>query len=274
MPLKFREVAGVRIRYALSEKPGAAKVLLCNPLPQSILAFAPIWGRLTEHFEVFAYDLPGFGRSEGGSEFMTFDAQGKFLADLINAFSIEQPHIVGPDIGMPTAMSYAADHPNQVGSLFVGDGPSIAPSSNGSIINQMANSSIWRMIMKVAGAGALVSAGHEVGYVNYVPNNEELTDYVASYKHRIGQVLEWFKNYPDSLADLESKVDQISAPTLIFWGANDRLLLPDNASRLDRRLQHSKVHVFDRCGHFAYQDQYQQFGEQLIQWVHSGHEAV
>ena len=57
----WRTIDGLRIRYATSGRAGE-KVVLLSPWPESIFAFAPVWGGLTKQFEVLAIDLPGFGR--------------------------------------------------------------------------------------------------------------------------------------------------------------------------------------------------------------------
>ncbi len=274
MPLEFKSIAGIRTRYAHAGSPDNPTVILLNPLPQSIVAFAPIWEQLASQFNLYAYDLPGFGRSEGGNEMMTFEAQGKFLRDFISEFNIHKPHLVGPDIGMAAALHYVTHFPNDVESLMIGDGPGIAPSTNGSIINKAVNSGFWRLGFKVTGAGTFVHAANQLCYVNYVPNEEEISDYIESYDGRIGPVTLWFKKYPESLASVDPKLAEIDKPVLIFWGAQDQLLLVDNAERLSQRLKRNKLHVFEHCGHFSYQDQHKQFAEMVKEWVAGGYKQV
>jgi hypothetical protein len=76
--------------------------MLC-PLPQSIVAFEPIWHLLADRYQLLALDLPGFGGSEGGEEFMTFEAQGKFLNSFVAEMGLSSFHIIGPDVGMSGA---------------------------------------------------------------------------------------------------------------------------------------------------------------------------
>ena len=66
----YRTIGGVKVRLAEGGKQDGPTLLLLSPLPQSILAFDPIWTRLGEHSRLVALDLPGFGRSEGGVEFI------------------------------------------------------------------------------------------------------------------------------------------------------------------------------------------------------------
>ena len=91
MPLQFKTIAGVKVRYAHAPREDCPTVLLMNPLPQSIVAFAPIWDGLASHFNLYAYDLPGFGGSEGGLEYMTFEAQGRFLHHFIAELTSRAP---------------------------------------------------------------------------------------------------------------------------------------------------------------------------------------
>lgn len=267
LPMEFEEIEGVRIRYARSGPQDAPTIILLSPLPQSIVAFAPIWQRLTESYNVYAYDMPGFGRSEGGKEYMNFEAQGRFLGQFIESHNIRRPHIVGPDIGMPAALYYVIHLPNEVESLVIGDGPGIMPSSNGSIINKMVQSKFWRMVFSITGSNAFVHGANCIGYINYSPNQEEVSDYIKSYKGRIRSVMQWFRNYSSSIDTVDPKLADIDTPTLIFWGDQDQFLLLDNAERLNQRLKKSKLHVFDNCGHFSYQDKYSDFSIMLSNWV-------
>lgn len=271
---EYRTIAGVKVRMAAGGKQNGPAVLLLNPLPQSILAFDPIWTKLGKHFQLVALDLPGFGRSEGGVQFMTFDAQGRFLEEFVRALDLKQLHIVGPDIGMSAALNYVIHHRHDVLSLFIGDGPGIAPSSNGSIIQKMVDSAFWRLVFRIAGAGAFVEAANRIGYVNYVPNAEEIADYVDSYAGRIGPVTEWFAKYPESLATVDPYLSEIDLPVKLFWGDLDQLLYVDNAHRLHQRLKRSDLHVFKHCGHFSYQDNHEEFASLLIDWVGGSYKQI
>lgn len=267
MPFEYATVAGTKIRIARSQAAGKPTLVMLCPFPQSIMGFAPIWDGLAAEFNILAYDLPGFGRSEGGVEFMTFEAQGRFLRQVLNAYELEHAHILGPDVGMPAALYEAAQSDTTVKSIIVGDGPGVSPSSNASVIRKMVDSAFWRFVFRVAGAGALVEAGVRVCNVRYSPNEAELSDYKKSYAGRIPAVLEWFKGYPDSLAVVDPMIDHVKVPTLIFWGAEDAILYPDNGERLHARMPGSELRIFEGCGHFIYQDCRDEFLPMLIEWV-------
>jgi len=73
MGFEYVLIDGIKVRMARSildsNKP---TIVLLSPFPHSIMAYAPIWELLKVDFNLYAYDLPGFGRSEAGSDFMSF----------------------------------------------------------------------------------------------------------------------------------------------------------------------------------------------------------
>lgn len=267
MPLEYEKIGGIRIRYAHSKAEDKPRLVMLSPFPQSILAYAPIWSFLAERYDLYAFDLPGFGRSEGGMEFMTFKAQGDFLNKLLEHFNINDSHLLGPDVGMPAVLYYVGNYENTVKSILVGDGPAISPTSNASVIRKMVESAFWRMIFRIAGAGALIEAGRRICYVNYSPNEIELSDYKKSYTGRINPVLQWFKDYPASLATVDPLLDKIEKPTLVFWGDEDAILYVDNGERIHQRMKNSELHVFEKCGHFCYQDRADEFKAMVVDWI-------
>jgi len=275
-PITFQniEIEGTKIRYAHAGQSNKPSVILLSPLPQSIYAYTPIWGKLTEKYNVYAYDMPGFGRSEGSEEDMHFAKQGKFLKSFIEHFKIEKPHIIGPDIGMAAALNYVSNFPNEVESLLVGDGPGISPSKNGSLIRKLEHSSFWRLIFRLVGAETFVYAACKLCYVNYQPRQEEVDDYIASYKNRIGQTTKWFKYYSEGISTIDPYLSKIEQPVLIFWGGNDKLLLPANAGNIHNILKNSKLYVFDNCGHFSYQDKHSEFAELVDNWIRKDYKTI
>jgi pimeloyl-ACP methyl ester carboxylesterase len=272
IPVEYDTIAGTKVRFAQGGRKSGPTILLLNPLPQSILAFDSIWEPLGRDFQLFAYDLPGFGGSEGGEEWMSFSQQAAFLTAFIKAKDIERPHIVGPDIGMPTALSYAASGDCQAASLLVGDGPCLVASSNGSLINKISYSSFWRTVMQIAGPGAGIEVANRLCYLNYQPSAEEISDYIAGLASRMNNMFRWFIDYPKSLAGLEPQLTRISLPTKIFWGDADKLLFVDNGTRLAALLPQASLTIFPNCGHFSYQDQAERFVTMVRDWV-KAHES-
>jgi pimeloyl-ACP methyl ester carboxylesterase len=267
MQTAFTTIEGKRLRFAKGGKDSGPTVLLLSPLPQSILCFDQVWPMLAQHFAVVALDLPGFGRSEGSYDVMTFETQSRILDAFVREMDLHNLHIVGPDVGMPVALHYAIHREHRAESLIIGDGPCVMPTANGSIIDKAVNSPFWRTIFRIAGSGAFVEGAIRLAYVNYEPSNAEIADYVASYAGRIGPVTEWFRTYPQNLATIDPHLSHLDLPVQLFWGDLDQFLLLDTAYRADERLKRSRLKVFENCGHFPYQDRRDTFAQMVIDWV-------
>ena len=274
MQPEYRNIDGIKVRFAQGGKQNGPIVLLLSPLPQSILCYDPIWDQLAQQCRLIALDLPGFGRSEGGLAFMSFEAQSRFLEKFIHDMDLEQVHIVGPDVGMATALHYAIHRNHNIASLIIGDGPGILPSANGSIINKAVDSAFWRMMFRLTGAQAFVEGAYQLACVNYVPNTAEVADYVSSYDGRIGPITHWFATYPENLATVDPHLAELDLPVQIFWGDLDMFLLTDNATRLHQRLKRSQLCIFENCGHFSYQDKADEFAKMVLAWVKEGYRSA
>lgn len=268
MPIEMVSIDGVKIRMAKSWLGKEREtIILLSAFPHSIIAYSPIWQELKTEFNLFAYDLPGFGGSESKSEYMSFEYQGDFLAMFIKHFSIEQSHIVGPDVGMPSTLSYIINHKHQIKSIMIGDGPAALPTSEPSIMKKMVHSGFWRSMFVVAGSGALIESAKNLGNVKYVPNKYEISDYKASYSGKVAKCMSWFKKYPESVVKIDNNLDKVRVPTKIFWGEHEAILHKKNAENLHNKLSVSELEIFDGCGHFVYQDDFPRFIKLIKGWV-------
>ena len=122
----FRTIDGLSIRFVESDSRDA-DALLFSPWPESVFAYEPMWSRLADSTHLVAVDLPGFGRSERRDTLMTPRAMGDFIVRVADAFRLEKPHVVAPDIGTSASLFAAASHPDRFLSLVVGTGGAAVP---------------------------------------------------------------------------------------------------------------------------------------------------
>ena len=54
---------------------------------------------------------------------------------------------------------------------------------------------------------------------------------------------------PPDIADFHHRFEDIACPTLIFWGAQDRVLDPKNAYRFTADIPDAELHLLSDCGH-------------------------
>ncbi|MFK7796399.1 MAG: alpha/beta fold hydrolase [Aureispira sp.] len=211
--------------------------------------------------------LSGFGGSETKPAYMSFKFQGTFLNAFLSHFDIKAAHLVAPDVGMPSALSYIIHHEHQIKSLMLGDGPAALPASEPSIMKKMVYSGFWRTMFVIAGSGALIKSATNLCNVQYVPNETELSDYKQSHQGKVANNMRWFKIYPEALKEIDQNLKNIHIPVKIFWGEHDAILGKENGMNLNKRLPNSELEIFENCGHFVYQDDYSRFERMIRTWV-------
>jgi pimeloyl-ACP methyl ester carboxylesterase len=199
---RFRTIDGLSIRYAESEDPGrGAHALLLSPWPESLYAFEATWSRLAAHAHLVAVDLPGFGRSERRDALMTPHAMGEFVVRLADAFGLEQPHVVGPDVGTGASLFAAARHPGRFRSLVVGSGGAAFPLQLGGVLMEWIEAPDLEPYRR-AGGRAIVGAA--IGTLErYTLSDAAREDYLASYEgDKFADSMAYVRAYPTDVPAL------------------------------------------------------------------------
>ena len=106
---------------------------------------------------------------------------------------------------------------------------------------------------------------------------EGLTEFlpISSTGHLIlAGALLGFDDDKAKVFDIAIQTGAIVAVVLVFWEKEDQLLLVDNAHRLAQRLKRSRLHIFEHCGHYSYQDKHEEFRDVVTEWVNGGYKSV
>jgi pimeloyl-ACP methyl ester carboxylesterase len=265
---QFRTIDGLKIRFAESEQRDDHALLL-SPWPESLHAFDQLWDRLAEHAHLVAVDLPGFGHSERRDSLLAPRAMGEFVIRLSDAFGLENPHTVGPDIGTAALLFAAAGHPGRLRSIVLGSGGASFPLELGGILND------WVVAPEVEGYRAadpreIVSAAVS-GIERYELPDSVREDYLSAYEgDRFVESMRYVRAYPRELPILAELLPQIETPVEIIGGLWDWAVPPSNHRYLHERLPKSKLDLID-AGHFTWEDAPREYAEIVIRWWAGGH---
>jgi len=251
MQIGFRTVDGVRIRYAESEGPADRTILLTSPWPESVYAFAPMWGSLAERARLFVIDLPGFGASERRDALLSPRAMGGFLARLIVQAKLGRPHIVAPDVGTSAALFAAAAHPDRIASVIVGSGGAAVPLQLGEPLKSWVLDPDLDKYRRMDPRAIVNVAADTVA--GGIPDDVR-ADYIACYDgDRFVESMRYARRYPEELPALATLLPEIGTPVTIINGRHDRVVPLANAEFLDERLPNSRVVLID-AGHFVWEE--------------------
>ncbi|WP_199321832.1 peptide-methionine (S)-S-oxide reductase MsrA [Leptolyngbya sp. FACHB-321] len=269
---QFRTIDGLSIRYAESEDPGrGVHALLLSPWPESLYAFEPTWSRLAEHAHLVAVDLPGFGHSERRDALMSPRAMGEFVVRLADAFELEQPHVVGHDIGTSAALFAAALQPGQFRSLVVGSGGAAVPLQLGVVLKELVEAPDLEPYRRTDGRQFVTRA---MGRIERAPSDIALEDYLSSYEGtRFAESMRYVRNFPTDLPVLGERLPSIRTPVLIIAGRRDPLVPLVNAEFLQEKLPASKLAVLD-AGHYTWEEASDEYAAIVTGWWGGGYAVV
>jgi len=266
--MEFRVIDGLSVRFAESGDQSDTALLL-SPWPESLLAFEPMWSRLAKDMHLVAVDLPGFGHSQRRDALLSPRAMGEFVIQVADAFGLESPHVVGPDIGTAASLFAAARHPGRLRSLVVGSGGTAVPLQLGSPLNDWIDAPDLDRFR--AADPRQIVAQVLSSIERYALPDPVREDYLSSYEgDRFVESMRYARTYPAELPALRDLLPQVQTPVQIIAGRRDSAVPPVNAEFLHERLPHSKLDIID-AGHFTWEDGADQYAALVTTWWSGGY---
>jgi pimeloyl-ACP methyl ester carboxylesterase len=265
---RFRVIDGLSIRFAESEARDDHALLL-SPWPESLLAFEPTWAQLAERTHLVAIDLPGFGHSQRRDALLSPRAMGEFVICVADAFGLENPHVVGPDVGTAASLFAAVSYPGRLRSLVVGSGGTAFPLQLGGALKDWVEAPDLEEY-RSADPRQIVT-GALTNIERYLLPDFVREDYLSSYEgDRFVESMRYVRTYPTELPILRDLLPQIQTPVQIIAGARDAAVPPVNAEFLHHRLPHSKLDLID-AGHFNWEDAADKYAALVTSWWNGGY---
>lgn len=256
------DVAGIRTNYH-DEGSGPAVVLIHGSGP-GVSAWAN-WRLnlpfLSQHFRVIAPDVLGFGYTERppGTRY-DLDTWTTHLVGFLDALGLERVSVVGNSFGGALALDLATRHPERVDRLAlmgsVGTTFELTPGLD----------AVWGFEPSVeAMRGLLDLFAHDRSLVD-----DDLARLRLDAATRPGVQEAYRAMFPaprqsgvDAMTIDEGLLRAIASPTLIVHGRDDQVIPMATSLRLHELIDGSRLHVFDRCGHWVQIEHAEEFNRLL-----------
>jgi len=269
-------IDGVTWRYW---RAGSGPALL---LVHGFMGYSFSWrfnvGPLSQHFSVYAMDLPGCGfsqRVQGPQCTLAGDAEK--LLRFIDHLGIEEADVVGSSRGggLAVVMGALLARRNALHRIrrLVLVSPINPWSSNGRLLTRMFATRIGgqlvlrvlpnlhivltRYFKRLYGDPKRVSPGSIEGY-------QAGLDVPDSFEHLLRIVRSWH----DDLALVEQSLPAISElPVLVLWGSRDKAVFPSSIYRLRRPLKNSALILMRGVGHLPYEEVPEEFNRAVCDFL-------
>jgi pimeloyl-ACP methyl ester carboxylesterase len=201
---------------------------------------------LAESHLVFAIDMLGFGESSKTGDDLSMPVQAAAIRALLDAHNIARADLVGNSVGGWVATTFAATYPDSVGKLIIIDAAGFsamfegAPPVNFDPGNAEEMDALIHFVINsnVADTPGLAQQAYD--------------GYVASGEKAIAAT--WGKSLFIS-PRLEALFPKVTAPTLVLWGADDKLFPAGLCDAFVAQIAGAKGHKSAGAGHFPQIDQ-------------------
>jgi pimeloyl-ACP methyl ester carboxylesterase len=218
---------------------------------------------LTPHYRVIAPDLVGFGESTRarGVDYR-YAAQAERLHAFTQALGLARLDLGGNSMGGGIAMSFAAQHPQEVASLWLIDCAGIAEAPPGELARIIAaTGSNPLMITKESDFPAFMK--FVMSDPPWIPGS--VMDVLA--RERIAnQDLEREVFRQIATDSVSAAVKGLTTPTLIVWGDEDRALSVGTVPVLKALLPDAQAIVMPHVGHAPMIERPQQTAEDYLRF--------
>jgi triacylglycerol lipase len=215
---------------------------------------------LATHHTVYAVDMLGFGGSSKTGSIITIDDQAAAILALLDGQKVPQADVIGNSVGGWVAATFAARYPQRVRKLILVDAAGFKAMFEGPIPVEFYPQSVEAM-QKLLEFVRSAPDTHTPAYAAKALAAFQASGDAAA-ADAVGKGL-------FASTRLEEIAEQISAPTLIVWGAEDRLFPPAIADLVASHLRGSLKVLIPHAGHFPQLDNPQEFNRVIGRFLAS-----
>jgi pimeloyl-ACP methyl ester carboxylesterase len=241
---RYVDVDAYRIHYleapSRTTQPGKP-LLLVHGLGSRGEDWAPMIPTLTaQGFHVYAVDMLGYGRSARPDVDYSISLEEKTVVGFMHAVGLQQVDLAGWSMGGWVALKLAVDHPDLVDRLVVYDAaglyfPRTFPHSLFTPTDAAGLDQLLAML-----------SPHPIALPGFLQRA------VIRKLGRNAWVVNRSLNAMETGRDLMNfQLQRISRPTLVVWGAEDRLIPLSLGETMHHQIPGSDLLVVDGCGHMA-----------------------
>ncbi|MGC9399478.1 MAG: alpha/beta fold hydrolase [Anaerolineae bacterium] len=254
---RFIEVNGLDVHYKRTGA-GEPTFLLLHGFGASTFSWREVMAPLGERGTVIAYDRPAFGLTERpltwaeGENPYTPEAQVALVVGLLDALKIEQAILVGNSAGGTVAAATALAHPERVQALVLVDAAIYTGGGAPSLVQPLLQLPQFDRIgpliarrLQAQGKAFLRRAWHDPDKIT--PEIE--AGYWKPLRAQHWDKALWELTKASRASDLDRRLGELSTPTLVITGDDDRIVPTAQSLRLAEDLPNAELVVIPQCGH-------------------------
>jgi 4,5:9,10-diseco-3-hydroxy-5,9,17-trioxoandrosta-1(10),2-diene-4-oate hydrolase len=272
---QFIKIGQINTRFwALGDE--GTTVVLFHGLGGSVEDWILNINTMAEHHRVYAIDLVGFGRSDKPSVPYSFSYLAQFVNDFMEAQNVDQANLIGHSMGGGVTLQFAIQYPDKVQKLVLlasgGLGRELYLPFRlctlpliGEWLTRPSRKGVAQLLNDCVHDPALVTDEWvELGYqLAALPGAQE----AILSALRANCNLRGLRG--DVTHIILDTLPNITAPTLIVWGEQDRIVPVAYAHVAEKDIPNSRLHIFDACGHIPHMEHAEEFNALALEFLAS-----
>ena len=260
--------------HQLGEGPA---ILLVHGITSSSRTWRSVMHGLAEQHTVIAPDLLGHGRSGKPRGDYSLGAYASGMRDLLAYLGIRSATVVGHSLGGGIAMQFAYQFPERLDRLVLVDSGGLG--NEVSLALRAATLPGAEVVLPLLFSPPILRAGKEIGSVlskvgiHASANTRGLVEGVESLGNRDNRraFVHTARSVIDPMGQRIDARDRLylseSVPTMLVWGERDNIIPVSHGYRAHELMPHSRLEVFERAGHFPFNDDPHRFVEVIGDFI-------
>lgn len=219
---------------------------------------APFLDQLGERFQVVAPALPGYGHTELPRGFSTVDDLAYFVLDLIEARDLRDLVLVGAGIGGWVAAEVATKTTERIGHLVLVNAAGIKTGDR--LHRDMLD------VFSLPQAELEALSYHDTAYARFDPKEASDDEVYVRLRNRESTVLFGWSPYMYN-PKLAGRLHRIRIPTLVLWGASDRVAPAAYGSAFANRIPGARFDLVENAGRFPHVEQPAELARRIAEFA-------
>ncbi|GAB4578576.1 MAG: alpha/beta hydrolase [Anaerolineales bacterium] len=258
---QFIEINGLTVHY---KETGAGEntFLLLHGFAASEFSWREVVQPLAAYGRVIAFDRPAFGLTErpleweGPNPYST-EGQLALTQGLMDALGIEKAILVGNSAGGTLSLAFALAHPERVSALvlvdpavYVGGG---APSWIRPLLKTPQMQRLGPLFVRNIqdwGIDFAKAAWHDPSKIT----DDVWAGYTKPLQAENWDKGLWFLTTASQEANLAERVGDLTLPTLVLTGDDDRIVPTEQSIRLAEEIPGAYLFIVPNCGHVPHEE--------------------
>jgi pimeloyl-ACP methyl ester carboxylesterase len=210
--------------------------------------------KLSQHYRVIRLDLPGFGLTgPHPDDLYEVSDDVAFLNDFLSELKIPKAHIVGSSLGGRIAWQYSLQHSEQVLSLTLMNALGYPQHSWPPAI-EMAQWPVLDTLIANFSPRFMFNIGLKEIYYNDHIVDDLLVDRYYELVQFPGNMHAFPKRVKADLDTHNAAIKNISVPTLIQWGEEDKYFPVKRAYDFYEDIKGAKLVTYEQVGHLPMEE--------------------